>query len=67
MTLIHPKQATRLHLAVEKFNAALGYEMALPIEGWAFENMVDIAQMRGRTDIAAELKAALEHLAVRPA
>lgn len=52
------KAQVALMLAVDKFNAAFGYQMCLPIDAGSFGSMIDIAEMRGRQDIADELRAA---------
>ncbi len=51
---------TPLQQAVAKYNAAFGTSVSLPCAREIVEKLAEIAQLRGRSDIAAELTAAIK-------
>lgn len=55
-----PLKSSPLANAVKKFNDAFGYGASLPIDGETFLNLILIARMRQRADIADEMQTALE-------
>lgn len=50
---------SKLSRAVQRFNDAFDYAMALPIERPHLNSMMEIARLRGRPELADEIAAAL--------
>lgn len=50
---------TPLRLALDKFNAVFGDDLTLPMWPETVRAAAELAKLRGRADIAAELLAAL--------
>jgi hypothetical protein len=53
---------TALGAAVERFNVAFNYSIALPVPRTFFFVMVEVAHLRGRRDIGQELLAAIREV-----